>query len=328
MATLALIPLVYLLYSCVPAVSSEPLVITITKDGIDEAACLSGPKVPCKTFDYASQYVDGNGGNVTIIITYPQQVFGWEYIYIGKNISSLIIVGQVGDDYTFTNGNSAASMSISSNVHVYENSPEHLRFENVHCTCLLTVTNIQKVEFKGYYNINPKYYLVLFIIASVTIEDSTLTGVFFEPSCSSNIKIKNSSLINNDTMLSFNYLQSDSAGPIPQVDIFIEYTNFTFIPASSPDQPPYMAISFKNHEVSKANATISKCKFFNCNSTSLLVDMYGPTMKDIHLSILDSDLYTSRYNSRCGIVMTQVLDEQANVYTRLNGNSYYVHERF
>ena len=56
MATLALVTLVCLLYSCAPAVSSEPLIITITKDGTDEAACLSG-KVPCKTFDYAIQYI-------------------------------------------------------------------------------------------------------------------------------------------------------------------------------------------------------------------------------------------------------------------------------
>ena len=225
MATLALVTLVCLLYSCVPAISSEPLIITITKDGTDEAACLSG-KVPCKTFDYAIQYVDGNGGDVTIIIAHPQQVFGWEYIYIGKNISSLIIVGQAGNDYTFTSGNgSVASMSITSNVHVYEHSPDHLRFENVHCTCMLRVTNIPKVDFKGYYNINIK--LDLFGIASITIEDSTLTGLFFEPSqTSSNITIKNSSLINSDTMLSFNYLLFDSMG---QINIFVEYTNWALL---------------------------------------------------------------------------------------------------
>ena len=248
-------------------------------------------------------------------------MFGWEYIYIGKNISSLIIVGQAGNDYTFTSGNgSVASMSITSNVHVYEHSPDHLRFENIHCTCMLRVTNIPKVDFKGYYNINIK--LDLFGIASVSIEDSTLTGLFFEPSqTSSNITIKNSSLINSDTMLSFNYLLFDSMG---QINIFVEYTNFTFT-APSPNQPPYMAISF--HEaISKANATISKCRFLNCNSTSLLVDIYGPTTKDVYLNILDSDFYTSRYNVRCGIVSTRVSNEQANVCTRLSGNSY-IHER-
>ena len=72
-ATLALLTLVYLLYSCVPAaISSEPLIITVEKEGSDEKACLSG-KIPCKTFDYACG-VNGNRGNITLIITYPQEL--------------------------------------------------------------------------------------------------------------------------------------------------------------------------------------------------------------------------------------------------------------
>ena len=63
--------------------------------------CLSG-KVPYKTFDYARGF-DGNGGNVTLIITYPQEL-NYEETTIGHNISSLKIVGQVGDDYTFISG--------------------------------------------------------------------------------------------------------------------------------------------------------------------------------------------------------------------------------
>ena len=80
--------------------------MTITEDGTDEASCLSG-KVPCKSFDYACK-VDGNGSDVTMIITYPQKTY---YLIrdialmalatIGGNISTLKIVGQVRDDYTF-----------------------------------------------------------------------------------------------------------------------------------------------------------------------------------------------------------------------------------
>ena len=63
--------LIAVLPVCVHAVVLEPLVITISKDGSDEKVCLSG-KVPCKTFEYACTEVDGNGSDVTMIITYTQ----------------------------------------------------------------------------------------------------------------------------------------------------------------------------------------------------------------------------------------------------------------
>ena len=58
-----------------PAVcTAKPLIITIAKNGSDEMACLSG-KIPCKTFTYpANSSLDANSTNVTMIITYPQQM--------------------------------------------------------------------------------------------------------------------------------------------------------------------------------------------------------------------------------------------------------------
>ena len=144
--------MVHLLPSCVPTVTHvlEPLIITITKDGSDEAACLSG-KVPCKTFRYAvgedSSGVDGNGGDVIMIITYTQtlNILTNNYFTIGSNISSLTIVGQAGDDYTLTCEVSYWDRHIA--IHSDENgSPKHLYLEKIHCGCSLSVAGITKVE--------------------------------------------------------------------------------------------------------------------------------------------------------------------------------------
>lgn len=91
------------------AVVADPLVIKISRHGRDEAEYLSG-KTPRKTFDYA-RGVNGNDGNVTMMITYPQHL-----TYDGKVINivnSLNIVGQTKDDeYTFICNKSDLGMSI------------------------------------------------------------------------------------------------------------------------------------------------------------------------------------------------------------------------
>ena len=166
-------------------------------------------------------------------------------------------------------------------MHSLYGSPKHLRFENVHFALQLTVDGIIHVEFKGYIS---QKVLSLSSITSLTIEDSQLTNVTFNASMSKtdqSITIKNSSLINEDTMLHLDYSTGSKA---VKVELFIEHTDFKFTPAPSPNQPPYTIISFG--DVSTVNATISKCKFFNYNSTALVVDVpYHLSTKDVYLNM-------------------------------------------
>ena len=323
MATLALSTLVYLLYICVPAViSSEPLIVTIAKDGSDEQACLSG-KIPCKTFDYA-RGVDGKGGNVTLIITYPQELnyHATMSINIGHNISNATIVGQVGDDHTFIATTNDTVMRIYPDP-LWGVSPRLLCFENIHSACPLVIHGIIQVQFKDYYN--PRV-LELFEISILTIEESTLAGVhlYFSTGLdqSTIMKINNSLFINNDTILDLKYIANDSRGPISQVEIFIEHTDFKFTPAPSPDQPPYMAISFD--DVSIIDIFVSKCNFFNDNSTTLAIEMYDSNKNDVDISILDSHFYVSPYGFFGNMVTSQIGVWQASISTRLDGNKFYV----
>jgi hypothetical protein len=85
--------------SCIPAVGADPLIITVARDGSDEPVCLEG-KIACNTFKYACR-VNGNGSDVTIVITYPQE-YHEEYIEIGLNVRNMKLLGQVEDGYTFT----------------------------------------------------------------------------------------------------------------------------------------------------------------------------------------------------------------------------------
>ena len=309
--TLSLI--VALLTVC--TVVADPLVIKISRHGRDEAECLSG-KAPCKTFDYA-RGVDGNNGDVTMVITYPQHLaYDGKVINIGNNITGLNIVGQTSDDeYTFICNKSDLGMSIY-------NAAQYLYFENIRCKCSLTISAVFTVKFKGYYN--PRV-LGLFNIAILTIEDSTLPGMHFSSSWTyQSMRIRNSSFINNDTILDLDYSTTDSSRPILIAEIIIEYTNFKFVSAPSPDQPPYVTISFD--DVSTVNVSVSKCNFYNHNSTILAIDANSSSSGsnarefDIYLGIVDSNLHVPAANFSGNMVTTQIGAWQANVRTWLSGN--------
>jgi hypothetical protein len=299
----------------IAALLTESLVIKISRHGKDEAECLSG-KIPCKTFDYA-RGVDGNNGDVTMIITYPQHLFyNGKVISIGNNINSLNIVGQVrDDDYTFICNKSDLGVSIY-------NVAQYLYFENIRCKCPLVISAMFKVQFKGYYN--PRD-LELFNVALLTIEDSTLAGLHYSSSWEyQSMKIRNSSFINNDTILDLDYSTSDPSRPLLIAEIIIENTSFKFVPGPSPNQPPYVEISFD--DVATVNVSVSKCDFYNHNSTILAIDASSSSSSsnvkesDVYLGIIDSNLHVPPANFSGNMVTTQIGAWQANVRTWLSGN--------
>ena len=324
MLTPALSTLIYLLYCCLPAdVSSKPLIIMVTMEGSDEKACLRG-KIPCKTFEYACGSVNGKGGDVTWIITYPQELNhlnGSEetVIYIGHNISSAKIIGQVEGDYTFRSATGTVTIYAADPLNYM--SPRLLRFENTQWACPLRISSIFQVEFKGYFSPS---VLILFDIGNVTIEESSLAGgllAFSYGLFNMSMTIKNSSFVNNDTMLHLNYTDSGSAWrPIQDwVEVFMEYVDFKFTPAPSPNQPPYMAVTFS--DTSNVNVTVSKCNFFNHNSTILAIDTRSNGSNTVYASIRDSNFYIPHSNFFGDTVRTQVKLTQASVHTRLNRNN-------
>ena len=109
---------------------------------------------------------------------------------------------------------------------------------------------------------------------------------------------------------------------------FIENTNFTLVWPSSPDQPAAMQINFRNTNSKSTSVkfTISKCNFFNYNSTALAVDMQSATtVEEVYLNILDSKFLLPRmYDSMraIGVAMIQGWGVQANVHTKFEGNTF------
>lgn len=89
--------LAVLLYMCsLPSCTlagedSDPLIITVARDGSDELACLTG-KIACNTFNYTC-LVNGNNGDVTMVITYPQELLYDQRIKIGISVRNLKLVG-------------------------------------------------------------------------------------------------------------------------------------------------------------------------------------------------------------------------------------------
>ena len=89
-----------------------------------------------------------------------------------------------------------------------------------------------------------------------------------------------------------------------------------------------MQINFleTNSKSTSVKFTISKCNFFNYNSTALVVDMQSATtVEEIYLNILDSKFLVPRkYGSMraTGVAMIQGWGVQANVHTRLEGNTF------
>ena len=315
--------------SCIPTVGADPLIITVSRDGSDELSCLVG-KIACNTFQYAC-LVDGNGSDVTMVITYPQELLYTQYTKIGLNIRNLKLVGQAENGYTFICSDINLGLSITQDLMGY---PKQLWLENVQMLCVgaLSISNIDSVNLTGVtgQGLNVNY------VKNVHVEDSTfiyvgdpLKLIIYIGSIGdlTSFTIKNSSLIHKEQ--SSRPLQVDFWSGSGDVDILIENTNFTLIQPPPADQPATMLVNFLqgNSKTTSVNFTISKCNFFNYNSTALAVDVQNAiTIEDIYLNILNSKflvplkyIMTSRAN---GFTMSQGWDAQANVHTRLDGNVF------
>jgi hypothetical protein len=299
---------------------------------------------------YASK-VNGNGSDVTMVITYPQKLQADGYdINLGLNVSNLKLVGQVENNYTFLcwDDNSdppqlGTLLEFSSYSLGY---PKQLLLENIETLCNgpLSIDAIDSVILTGFIGQG----LGLSIIKTVHIEDSTFirsAGVQFYESIiyigytgdMISFTIKNSLLIQKGLrgrplMVGWEY---SPQGAAPEFSILIENTNFNLIRPPLPDQPASMLLNLRSTidpiknptPIISVNFTISKCNFVNYNLTALEVDMEGAIIvKDIYLNILDSKFRVplkSYYNRQNFVVVSQDQDVlQTNVHTRLDGNSF------
>ena len=322
--TLVLVALIYFLPNCMhmPAVNSEPLVITIAKDGINEEACLSG-KIPCRNFQYVSYYFKGNNSDITLVITYPQEVSGAWYYYF--NVSSLKFIGQ-GGDFTFICHNSDSYLYIKYNIYGF---PKRVSFENIRMYCVppLTIAGIRDVELKGYVGQG-----IVTGATTLSIENSTLSNIFGDSALISfawsglqNMTIKDSAVIHNDEKgRPLSILIDYSSRNFERVEILIENTNFTLTRAPPRDQSPITQLDFENHlENTSVNFTISNCQFFNYTSTAVLVNINKVAIiKDVYLNILDSTFTVPDLLNLPGkgIEVAQEWSGRANICTRLEGN--------
>ena len=203
------------------AVRSEPLVITISKDGDDKEVCLSG-SIRCKTYGYVSwSLTRGYVSDVTLVITSPQEVSGPSKNF---NVSSLKLIGQ-GDDFTFICHDSNSYLSIEGNSLDF---PKRVSFENVRMLCIppLTITTVKDVELKGYIG---QGISVIGAFTGLSIENSTLSNIFGDSvliniDSTYKMTIKDSSVIHNDEKgrpLSISFVWDATDG------FLIENTSFT-----------------------------------------------------------------------------------------------------
>jgi hypothetical protein len=322
--------------SCIPTVGADPLIITVARDGSDEPACLEG-KIACNTFEYAASNVNGNGSDVTMVITYPQKLSPWEFIKL--NVNNLKLVGQVENGYTLLCSFDNQPLDLKG-WSIYSESAKQLLLENVqvHCMYSLSIFIIDSVSLTGFIG----QVLSLSSIKTVHIEDSTFNidgnPFTFEPIISIEIRndltsftIKNSSLTNKE--LNRIPLLVDFMGASDRdVSILIENTNFTLTRPPPPNQQAPILLRFNRYNSSKTsfsvNFTISKCNFFNFNSTVLEVGINMPiTVEDnIYLNILDSKFHVPQY-TESGMNSVAVLPgwgTQSNVHivTRVDGNTF------
>ena len=275
--------------SCIPTVGADPLIITVARDGSDELPCLAG-KIACNTFEYAC-LVDGNGSDVTIVITYPQELLYAQNTKIGLNIRNLKLIGQAENGYTFLCSDINLGLSITQDL---MGCPKQLWLENVQILCVgaLSISNIDSVNLTGVIvqGLNINY------VKNVHVEDSTfiyvgdpLKLIIYIGSAGdlTSFTIKNSSLIHKEQ--SSRPLLVDFWSSSGDVNALIENTNFTLVQPPPPDQPATMLLNFLqgNSKTTSVNFTISKCNFFNYNSTALGVDMQNAiTIGDMYLNSL------------------------------------------
>jgi hypothetical protein len=333
--------------SCIPVVGADdPLIITVTRDGSDEPACLEG-KIACNTFTYACQ-VYANGSDVTIVITYPQEYYGdyadgYVEIDLGRNTSNTKLIGQVEDGYTFICTDNLILLIESSSEYSMSSDPRQLWLENVQvhgCAGGLTVSGIDSVYLTGFIG---QGFTIFGNIKTVNIEDSTFIYSHVRNPDKSIIEnlsrtltsftVKNSSLIHkeqNGSLLE-TYLATIFKGQ--EFSILFENTNFTLTQPLPPDpQPAPMQLLLTDNNLAteiSVNFTISKCNFFNYNSTALefdVYDKYSESYVDMYLNVLDSKFHVpqksimiSRVNS---VTVFQPLGVQANVHTRIDGNTF------
>jgi hypothetical protein len=315
------------LSSWVPAVGADPLIITVARNGSDYTACLEG-KIACKTFDYAAS-VNGNGSDVTMIITYPQQMVGGEYS-IGNYVRNLKLIGQVQNGYTFTCLDSFSIVPDSESM----GYPKQLWLENVQILGkgALSIQEMDSVSLTGFIGQG----LSLSYVKTVHVEDSTFiydgdlrpnykSIIYFKSATDlTSFTIKNSSLVHKEEKgrpLVVDFWFSDG-----DVSILIENTNFTLTrPPHHNQLAPMLLNVLSLSKITSVNFTISKCNFFNYNSTALEVDMLDKiTVKDnIYLNILDSKFRVPPQSYGINRVeVFQGLGTQTNVHTRLDGNTF------
>jgi hypothetical protein len=256
--------------------------------GSDEPACLAG-KITCNTFKYACR-VDGNGSDVTMVITYPQEYYE-EYIEIGLNVRNLKLIGQVEDGYTFTcTSTDNGSMSIISDSMGY---PKQLWLENVQMYYVggLSIGFIDGVKLTGFIGQGLRVHVVS--VKTVHVEDSTFESLIYIGSIGdlTSFTVKNSSLHLVYKEQKGRVLEVYILGGNEDISILFEKTDFTLTQPPPPDQLAPILLKFQtysNINIS-VNFTISKCNFFNYNSTTLEVDVRSATsVEDIYLNILDS----------------------------------------
>lgn len=336
---LAAAMLLHSLPSCIPVAGADPLIITVARDGSDEVACLKG-QIACNTFQYAC-LVDGNGGDVTMVITYSQVLLYDQLTKIGLDIRNLKLIGEAEDGYTFICSGLTGGLSI-------QGSPiKQIWLENIRLLCVgeLSILDIDSVYLKGYVGQGLSTGAV-----TVNIEDSTFVyvsgykSIIYIPTMAGtsvfnvSVTLKNSSVIHKNKTGNPLSVHVDVDWGV-NFDIFIENTNFTLTQPPSPDQPAAMQVNihpihnpFSNQAVSM-NFTISKCNFFNYNSTGLEVVMEdGTAVEEMYLSIVGSqffvpwDSYYGPIMSSSGISVTQGWGEdwggRANVHTRIEGNTF------
>jgi hypothetical protein len=328
--------------SCIPAVGADPLIITVAKNGSDEPACLEG-KIACNTFMYASK-VNGNGNDVTMVITYPQILpAGYSGIKIGLNVSNLKLVGQV-ENFNFTflcwdyNIDPPQLGNMLELLPYSRGNPKQLLLENVLTLCkgpLYTeaIDSIILTEFIG-------QGLILHSVKNVHIEDSA----FFCESINigygdelTSFTVKNSLLVQKGRgiiPLIRVDLWNSNLGVLPDVSILIENTDFELHqPRPPPNQPATMLLNLQtpigmNSIITSVNFTISECNFVNYNSTAIEVDVQDAIIvKDIYLNILDSNFRVTpdeyNFDKQNFVVVSQGRGvPQTNVHTRLDGNTF------
>jgi hypothetical protein len=317
--------------SCIPTVGADPLIITVARDGSNELACLEG-KIACNTFEYAC-LVDGNGSDVTMVITYPQELLYAQETKIGLDVRNLKLIGQAENGYTFICSDIDLGLSIMSDSMGY---PKQLWLENIQTLCkgALSISDIDSVSLTGFIGQG----LALSYVKTVHVEDSTFIYVGDPNNYKSIIYIGSAGDLTSFTVKNSSLVHKEERGRPLLIDfwssngdvmILFENTNFTLTQPPPPDQPAPMRLNFlqTNSKITTLNFTISKCNFFNYNSTALEVDVQNAiTVEDIYLNLLVSKFHVplkyimrSRVN---GVVVFQGWDTRANVHTRVDGNTF------